>query len=753
MLTGYDLSMYGYPYRVAVANAIRHGHMPFWNPHVYLGVPLLANIPSAVFYPVNLLFLVTTQPQVLTVDMLLHDWLAGAFFYVFARRALQAPPWPALMGSVAFGLGGFAIEHIEQLNISNSLPWVPLVILGLDQAYHQQSLRWAALLGAALCMQFFAGHPQIVYYTMLVAAAWLTGLVLREARQDPRGSMLGVATAGAGVAVGLLLAGVQLLPTLELSGQSLRSGGLGAAVAGAGPLPTRYMLQELLGDYWRGTNPEWAGWVGIVTVALALAGAVARRRDPLIWTVLVVSLLALLLARGYPTLPYRASYHLLPGVALFRAPSRIMLITTFTLPVLATIGAMSLQGRRAALAVGALFAVTLTGCLAFVLKMGGQTSLLTHWYPAPPVAGQLMAWGLICVAAALVLTIRRRPGWLAPALLCGLCCADLLLAARPSYLSHPVDPIVYSRQLSTTRLLPTAGSPYRSLSLARTIDVTVPVPPTGMGQTDLQARGVIEHPNLATRDGLASVDGYEGGILPLGPYVEFRRLLLPPGFQNQPDLPFTYLTSQPVNRPLLQLLGVRYLLVSSPEGVQTARSLGYRQVDTARGLVVFEDPGALPRAHLIGDVVAVGSDQQARERLARPRFDPRLTATLARTSCPSSGLPVTEAQLLHNEAELVEARTQSAQPALLVVSNVDYPGWTAEVDGRPAPIGRVDGLLEGVCLTPGAHDVVLRFRPSQWPLAVGMSAAGAFGLLALLLLPRLRRRFATREEAVGDPED
>ena len=144
VITGYDLSLYAYPYRVAVAEAIRHGHLPFWNPHVYLGVPLLANIPSAVFYPFNLAFLLTTRPQLLTADMLLHVWLAGAFFYVFARRALGAPPAAALVGAAAFGLSGFSIQHAEQLNIGNSLPWVPVVILGLDQAYRLRSPRWAA---------------------------------------------------------------------------------------------------------------------------------------------------------------------------------------------------------------------------------------------------------------------------------------------------------------------------------------------------------------------------------------------------------------------------------------------------------------------------------------------------------------------------------------------------------------------------------------------------------------------------------
>ncbi len=751
VVAGYDLSLYAYPYRVAVAEALRQGRLPFWNPDIYLGVPLLANIPSAVLYPFNLVFVLSTRPQVLTIDMLLHVWLAGAFFYAFARRSLRVAPTAALIGAAGFGLGGFAIQHAEQLNIGNSLPWVPLVILGVDQAHRLRSPRWAAVLAAGLCVQLFAGHPQVVYYTVLIAAAWLAGLMLGEGRRDPVGSLRGLAAVGLGVVVGLLLAGVQLLPTLELSRQSLRSGGVGIAEAGAGPVPAKVLLQQLFGDYVHGTTSEWAAYVGIITIAVALVGAVARRREPLTWALLGVSLLAVLLARGYPTLPFRVAYDFMPGFSLFRAPGRILLITTFTLPALASMGAMELRGRRAALAVGALGLITFAGVLASFLHRSGHTALIAKWYPAPPVAGQLLAWCALTVGAALVLTVGRRLGWPATALLVGLSCADLLLAAQPSNVAHPVDPVLYSRQ-STTRLLPTAESPYRSLSLARTIDVTTPVPLADPGQADLLARGVIEHPNLPTRDGLASVDGYEGGILPLGPYVEFRQLLLPAGFQNLADLPFTYLTSEPVNRPLLELLGVRYLVVSSPDGVQAARRLGYRQAEASRGLVIFQDDQALPRAHLVGNVVPVSDDAQARERLAGPGFDPRLSATLARTTCPAAGAPLSEAQLLRNDAEAVEARTRSANPALLVVTNVDYPGWTAEVDGRPAPIGRVDGLLQGVCLTPGSHHVVLHFRPSRWPLAVAATGAGAVALLALLLLPALRHRLPPRKDSAQPPQ-
>jgi hypothetical protein len=241
------------------------------------------------------------------------------------------------------------------------------------------------------------------------------------------------------------------------------------------------------------------------------------------------------------------------------------------------------------------------------------------------------------------------------------------------------------------------------------------------------------------RDGLASPDGYEGGILPLTSYLRFRELLLPAGAPNRADFPLSYLSSEPVSRPALQILGVRYLVLSSPEGVESARRLGYRQVEASRGMTVFEDDQALPRAHLVGQVVPVHDDADAVRLLAAPGFDPHSAAALSGISCPAGGARGGEATLLRNDAEAVEALTETPETSLLVVSGTDYPGWTAEVDGRSAPIGRVDGLLQGVCLPAGRHHVLLTFRPSNWPLAVSISGLGLLALLGLLLLPAAQR--------------
>ena len=84
------------------------------------------------------------------------------------------------------------------------------------------------------------------------------------------------------------------------------------------------------------------------------------------------------------------------------------------------------------------------------------------------------------------------------------------------------------------------------------------------------------------------------------------------------------------------------------------------------------------------------------------------------------------------EPERVVIRARSPGRGLLILSDNDYPGWKATVDGRAADVERVDYLFRGVALGPGAHTVEFRFEPLSWRIGwivslVSLVAAGAGG--------------------------
>lgn len=63
------------------------------------------------------------------------------------------------------------------------------------------------------------------------------------------------------------------------------------------------------------------------------------------------------------------------------------------------------------------------------------------------------------------------------------------------------------------------------------------------------------------------------------------------------------------------------------------------------------------------------------------------------------------------------------QGGMLVLHELYYPGWIAEIDGRDARILRADVLFRGVEVPPGRHNVVFRFAPSSFGNLAGALAA------------------------------
>jgi hypothetical protein len=98
---------------------------------------------------------------------------------------------------------------------------------------------------------------------------------------------------------------------------------------------------------------------------------------------------------------------------------------------------------------------------------------------------------------------------------------------------------------------------------------------------------------------------------------------------------------------------------------------------------------------------------------------------------PLRGRPSLVARLAEDRPERVVAEMTSDSAGLLVLADLFYPGWTAEVDGHPAEILRADGVFRAVTLPPGSHRVVFRYRPLSLWVGGALSAAALLVMLAL----------------------
>jgi hypothetical protein len=146
------------------------------------------------------------------------------------------------------------------------------------------------------------------------------------------------------------------------------------------------------------------------------------------------------------------------------------------------------------------------------------------------------------------------------------------------------------------------------------------------------------------------------------------------------------------------LLGVRYIV--RPKSVASSAAPVYED-DMWKA---YENPTALPRAWVVHRVESDQSDRNYDlKRVAL--IDQPLDTTLSESSNDAADT----VRWLHYEPNLVEVEVTTETAGLLVLGEVYYPGWNAQVDGTPAKIYRTDELVRGVSVRWGAILTILTF--------------------------------------------
>jgi hypothetical protein len=164
--------------------------------------------------------------------------------------------------------------------------------------------------------------------------------------------------------------------------------------------------------------------------------------------------------------------------------------------------------------------------------------------------------------------------------------------------------------------------------------------------------------------------------------------------------------------------------------------------------LVYENTTALPRAYLVPEVqVAPGGALTA---MLADTWDPSRTAVLE--AAPPAGLPQAgalegNAQIIEYTPDLVVVRASASRPALLVLADNFYEGWTATVSGEPAEVVRANHTLRGVAVGEGTHEVVFTYQPRDLYVGLGVTVAGLLLLAGYGVFVLVRSRRAPGEAA------
>jgi hypothetical protein len=178
--------------------------------------------------------------------------------------------------------------------------------------------------------------------------------------------------------------------------------------------------------------------------------------------------------------------------------------------------------------------------------------------------------------------------------------------------------------------------------------------------------------------------------------------------------------------PGYQLLGAKFIV--APKGALPGGE-GIWPVFLDDPLVdIHLNTLSLPRAWLVYQTQPVEDYGEARRLIQDPAFQPGVVATVENGPL-LDGQGSGQIEVAHygpNEARFV---VHTDAPALLVLSDVFYPGWQGYLDGDETTIYRTDATFRGVLVPPGTHQVHMRFFPRSFQAGLALAALG-LGLLA-----------------------
>ncbi|HMJ16168.1 MAG TPA: hypothetical protein VK524_32360, partial [Polyangiaceae bacterium] len=211
----FDFQSYFLPKYMFGTEELLRGRLPAWNLYEYGGLPFIATMQPAVFYPPKvLLYAVLPAVAAHWAFLIFHYLLTVTGFALFCRE-LGLRREAAFVGAVIFLFSIPALSGNYHPTRIACLAWVPFIFLFATRILRGAGLGAFAALSASIGLQLHAGYPEFTLDTGLFVAVYVVALWLAEAPARPR--WVAPFIIGAAFVLGALTAAIDLLPLVEAS--------------------------------------------------------------------------------------------------------------------------------------------------------------------------------------------------------------------------------------------------------------------------------------------------------------------------------------------------------------------------------------------------------------------------------------------------------------------------------------------------------------------------------------------------------
>lgn len=686
--------------------------------------------------------------------VLFLDWrvvymiFMGLGVFLFTRQ-YKIEPYLAAFASVAFQLSTYFIVILKVGHDTKfqAIAFIPWFLLALNYTLTQLKWMGAIFLALIFSLQLRSSHPQITFYTLLtggVLAVFWTYEKMKE--KDFKSFGVGSLWAVAGLILGAATIAFPYLLNYEYSKFTIRAGTVASGTSG---LSVDYALAWsfdwletttlFIPNFFGGHSPYYWGqmsftegpqYLGASLFLLSLLTFLTKM-NRLTISLWIISAMTWLFSMGSN---FASLSHFLldyfPMYNKFRTPSMILVLLSFTLPVLSVIGIKNfmeaLTDRKNSEALLKKYYILCgivlgTGVIFWVIGSGlpfSKPSELTQ-YDAQTIdmllkerksllnSSMLRFFGFTIAAAVLVfLSVKNSiSSKLFSFLLVIMITVDLW-----SYDSQYIErDYLENKKTYSNTFLPTQTDNF----LLQDKGNYRIYPVGGLFQ---QTRFNYYHQSLG---------GYHGAKLAV-----FQDLLdnsMQKG--SNPQIP--------INFNLLTAFGVKYLVFPQ---LFSARFENLNPVfnDEATRQTVVDYGGFNGKYFFVSDVQVIATPVDILQKLNDPTWNPKKTVFIEKELSDKIGYDSTSSvKEIKFDLSRIELEVSTGQKSFLYLSEIYYPkGWTAKIDGQEVEIYKTNYAFRGIVVPEGKHSVVMEFKPTSYSTAfylAGISSVLMYGLAGFAL--------------------
>ena len=752
---GTDQIRFFYPSRTFTNEMFTKHELPLWNPYVFAGNAHAADVQSAVWYPLNILYIFLSQINAWQLLVISQSIFAFVFMYMYVR-VISANSLASWVSGIAFGLSGFYVAWSgENMSVGHAGVWLPLVLWSIEQFDRSKRFRYIVVGSLGLAASLLAGFFQLSVYLYVLIAAYIIGKYF----QTKKSSIDTIILWGVMMVITIGIAAISLVPSFEAYTLSPRATSDIAYLFHTYLLPMTHLVQSLSPDifgnpgsynyFGRGFYHETVLFIGLVPMLFALFAIKNIKSNWYIKFFLWASISTFFLTQDNPVT--RGIFQLpIPLFSTF-LPSRILYLTTFSLSVLAGMGFNLWQKEKKPFPYWVIgIVISLLGiCIVYALAIMKipqhpilqaihsyilQQSFIEPRHGIVMLRNVLLSLGTIC--AFFVATRSFVPK------IISIICVIILIAfgqfytlqkyivvGEPEFL-YPPNPVI--------SYLQSHQGENRFLSLGSPI----------LGNLSTQfklysAEGL--DPMFSSRYGeLVYAATHQGKLEKNIPRIEVE-------FSSMNDR--ERMSDNSYRLRLMNLLGVKNVAYFQNEQQEKSMTLPVRFSESQfiprwqnDRWYVFENTTVLPRAVLMHNYVVLTDSQEILNKIYDPAL--KLTDTVVLEEEPigfrrlNSSKDISTVNITQYGPSRVEMKTDSDQDKILFLSDAYHVGWRAYIDGSEVKILRANYAFRAVVVPRGVHTVTFLYKPASFIWGVWVSIGS---IVTLILLWAMRKLWYNNE--------